>query len=156
MVDKVTFKIPLRLNNELKGVNDPDKVKKEIGDYLVEEILDHVGEGRSPITGRGFKGLSTKYKKLKSEYSSSTIPNMELTGDMLDALTFKLVTGGVEVGIFNSHEAKKADNHNKFSSASKSTNVPQRRFIPKSGEDNFKRSILDEVARIIEENKVEN
>jgi hypothetical protein len=125
--------------------------KNEIGQYLVEQILSDVSSGKSPVKGEGWKSkLSPKYKKYKSTKSSSSVANMELTGDMLDALKFKVSGDTVEVGIFNYTQAQKADNHNKFSSASQKTNVPKRRFIPDEGQT-FRRDIISEVERILEE-----
>lgn len=157
MVDKVTFKMPLRKNKELKDVKDIDAVKKEIGDYLVEEILHHVGSAKSPVTGDSFDALSEKYKKFKSKISSNPIPNMELFGDMLDSLKFEITRTGIEVGIFDSEQAKKADNHNKFSAKSKGTAVPKRQFIPnKKEKQNFHKNILEEVEKIIKDNEDAN
>jgi len=77
---------------------------------------------------------------------------MELHGDMLDALKYKTKGGVVEVGIFDDDQAQKADNHNKFSSASKTTAVPKRQFIPNEEEgQTFKRDIISEIERILEE-----
>jgi hypothetical protein len=150
-MDKITFKLPLRKTKELKNVKDPEAVKREIGDYILEEILNHVASGNSPVKGNGkFKALSSNYKKVKGEISSSLIPNMELNGDMLDSLEYRLFNGGVEIGIWG-EEADKADGHNQHSG--RSTPLPKRRFIPKPGEDTFKQNILREVDLIIKENE---
>ena len=125
--------------------------KSEIGEYLIEEILNSVGEASSPVKGYGkFRGLSKNYKKKKMLQSSSVIPNMELTGDLLDSLTFQEYRDGIEVGIFDPNEALKADNHNKFSSKSLRTKVPKRRFIPDS-QESFKSGIMRVVKNIVKE-----
>jgi len=73
-------------------------------------------------------------------------PNLELEGDMLDALTFETTSSGITVGIFeDSGQADKADGHNNFSGKSK---LPLRRFIPKSDEE-FKGSINTGVRQIL-------
>lgn len=96
--------------------------------------------------------LSKKYKKYKANFSSDLTANMELHGDMLDALKYKTKGGVVEVGIFDYDQAQKADNHNKFSSASKTTALPKRQFIPNEEEgQTFKRDIIQEIERILEE-----
>ena len=147
-VDKVTY--TLNLAEKLKGIKDPSEVKKEIGNYLIEQILSDVGQAKSPVTGRDFKGLSTNYRKFKKNYSSSSIANLELHGDMLDSLKFEDVgKNKIEIGIFNKQEAQKADNHNKFSQASLKTNVPKRQFIPKKGES-FRPAIRKEIEEIID------
>ena len=117
----------------------------EIGQYFVEAILADVGETRSPVTGRLFKKLSAQYAEKKAEESSSPVANMELSGDMLDSLEFKVSGSKVEVGIWGS-EADKADGHNNFSGDSK---LPQRQFIPMKGEK-FRPDIMGEVESILE------
>jgi len=125
---------------------DRDQVKEDVGNYLVEAILTEVSKGNSPVKGGAWKKtLSPSYKKVKSKYSSKLIANMELTGDMLDALEFKVTRSGVEVGIFDPSQVPKADGHNNFSGDSK---LPERRFIPDESQK-FKSDIVNEVASII-------
>lgn len=150
MVDKVTFQIDLSKLTDRKVTKS---LKDEVGQYLVEQILSDVGSGRSPVRGERWKNsLSKKYKKYKANFSSDLTANMELHGDMLDALKYKTKGGVVEVGIFDYDQAQKADNHNKFSSASKTTALPKRQFIPNEEEgQTFKRDIIQEIERILEE-----
>ena len=75
---------------------------------------------------------------------------MKLEGDMLSALEARPYRDGVEVGVFDEDEAKKADNHNKFSAKSKRTPVPERNFIPRK-DKNFKKDITDGIKEIIKE-----
>lgn len=148
-VSKVTY--VLDLADKLEKVDNPRDVKREIGNFLVEQILSDVGESKSPVSGRSFVKLNKKYQEFKKEFSSSAIPNLELHGDMLDSLTFKDIGGGkIEVGIFDKTEAQKADNHNKFSSASEGTKVPKRQFIPKPNES-FRPAIRKEIKDIIDQ-----
>jgi hypothetical protein len=148
-VDKVTFRLDL---SKIVDQGITRSQKKEIGQYLVEQILEDVGKGKSPVRGQGWKStLSPKYKKYKANFSSNTTANMELHGDMLDALKFKVDGDVVEVGIFNSREAQKADNHNKFSTASMNTPVPKRQFIPNNERgETFRKDIISEVERLLE------
>lgn len=110
-------------------------VKRQVGELLVTEILRSVEAGVSPVSGR------SRFKILNEEYASrekggNRRPNLELEGEMLDALTFKQKASGIEVGIFNS-QAPKADGHNNHSGDS---SLPLRRFIPTEGEE-FKSDI---------------
>ena len=150
MVSKVTKRLNLRGYEGFTDLTPAQKaeVKSEVADFVKESILDYVGEAKSPVNGRAFKGLSKDYKKVKGKLSSSRIANLELTGDMLDSLDYQIYRDGVEVGIFDSQEALKADNHNKFSSASKRTALPKRQFIPNKGES-FTRDIESEIGEII-------
>ena len=126
-------------------------VKKEIGDFVVEEILIAVSKGQSPVIGekRNFKKLKPDYAK--AEKGGDRNPDLELLGDMLDSLTFKNTTKGIEVGIFKATEVPKADGHNNFSG--KST-LPKRRFIPKDSQK-FRKSIQNGVKGIINEFKAD-
>lgn len=96
-------------------------IKDEVGDFVTTSILDYVGEGKSPVTGRSFPKLSKAYAN--EEKGGRTLPNLDLNGDMLNALTFKKTDSGVEVGIFDSEQAPKAYNHNVGDT------LPQRQFI---------------------------
>ena len=150
-VDRVTH--TLDFSDELDGIpaEDRPKVLEEIGQYLVEQILENCGRGQTSVAnGKWKRSLSPEYAKFKRGQSSSDFANMELTGEMLNALKFEIKRFQVEVGIFNQQEAQKADNHNKFSSASQKTKLPERQFIPRKGE-NFKRDIQREINQIIQE-----
>jgi hypothetical protein len=156
-VRKVTYS--LNLNDlGLDEVEAKEDALKEVAEYLRTEILDSVSNLRTTVKGGSYKTtLSPAYKKVKSEFSSSLVPNMELTGDMLDSLRYEINAnqGTVEIGFFDFDEAQKADNHNKFSSESMGTDVPARQFIPKPGRDEFREDIIREVRSIISDYIVE-
>lgn len=127
------------LKEELKGV--PKSKQKEllddIGELLVEQTLKYVSETKSPVDGYGsFQALSKDYKDKKKEETGSTKPNLDLHGNMIDSVDFKIEDGRIRLGVFGS-EAPKADGHNNLSGDSK---IPTRRFIPGKGED-FKSEI---------------
>lgn len=150
-VDKVTY--TLDLSDKLEDLSSSERrdTLETVGQYLVEQILESVGRAKTTVAGGKYKAtLSKEYLKVKEGLSSSSIPNMELSGDMLDALEYKITGDKVEVGIFDYDQAQKADNHNKFSSASTKTKVPQRQFIPnnKNGE-RFRADIQREINQII-------
>lgn len=117
---------------------------------MVAEILRSVSSGNSPVSGYGrFKRLSEDYAD--SEKGGDRTPNLELQGDMLDALEARNTREGVNVGIFAAKEVPKADGHNNFSGDSR---LPLRRFIPK-GQETFKRNINSGVKRIVQQYEVE-
>lgn len=124
---------------ELTGVDQPSSdsatrdALDEIADYVRTEILQYVGEGKSPVAGGSWKkSLSEEYKKIKEKISGTGFANMELTGEMLDALEAKVTSDGkIVVGWFGGKEADKADGHNNFSGKS---NLPLRQSIPNNGE----------------------
>lgn len=101
----------------------------------------------SPVGKRG------QFKKLNKEYAreqkgGNETPNLELDGDMLDALVSQNRRGSeIEFGIFKSKQVGKADGHNNFSGDSK---LPTRRFIPDEDE-NLKRDIEQKIKATIAE-----
>jgi hypothetical protein len=98
---------------DLKGIprSERSTVKKEVGDFVTEEILRELSQGKSPVEGEGdFKSLNTEYAKEKK--GGNTTPNLELDGDMLDALEYKNTRNGIKVGVFKKSEVPKAYGHN--------------------------------------------
>lgn len=154
MADKVSFKFDPW---ELAGIEKPkdkSKVKaaqEEVAEYVQGEVLGYVGEAKSPVSGGSYKStLSKKYKEYKSEYSSSTDANLELHGDMLDALEVKTLSKGeLELGVYGKEQAMKADGHNHSGVFGTST-LPKREFIPKKGQT-FKRDIVNGIKNILME-----
>lgn len=128
------------------------KVKRDVGEFLVEQISTTLAKASSPIEGESWPKLSKTYKKMKVAQGGVGEANMELTGALLDSLTFEPSAEGVRVGFFDS-QAWKADGHLKFSG--KNNNTPQRRFLPGKGQ-NFKDEIQAEVTRIVEDARVES
>lgn len=153
ILKKLTKIVPLK--EVIKKINesDRDEALEEIGEYLLQSILSNVGGGKSPVQGGKYKkSLSKEYKKVKAKISGSKIANMELYGDMLDELDYKIDPIGmkVEIGFLEGSDEKqiaKADNHNKFSPESKKTKLPTRQFIPKSNQ-RFKKNIMKQAFEI--------
>lgn len=137
----------LELKEELKGFTASEKkeVLDMIGELLVEQILDYVTDQKSPVTGNGFKPLSLEYSRRKKEEVGNTKANLDLSGDMLQALDYKIKEGKIEIGVYGS-EAPKADGHNNLSGESK---LPTRRFIPDKGQT-FDSSIKDLIKETID------
>ena len=126
------------------------EIQQRVGDLLINSVDEFLSAGRSPVTGGKFKTLSKDYSKEKKHGNRN--PNLYLTGKMRDKLKFTPTNNGIEFGIFNKKEAKKADNHNKNSSESLKTNVPQRQFIPleqKGIRGSFEKSIRTTIDKII-------
>lgn len=137
----------------LRGIpeSDHDEVLREIGDFVVDSILDRVGDGKSPVEGEKFKKLSKAYAD--AEKAGDRTPNLDLNGDMLDSLTFE-ITGEneVTVGIFDEEQAQKAFGHNTgFQGHSKLRSKDnKRRFIPRKSQ-NFNSNIRSGIKEILEE-----
>lgn len=144
---KTVSQIDLGLGDTNLSKQEQKDLKEKIGELLVEKVLSSVGDSTSPVSGQSWPLLSKEYKKKKKEFGSKVTANMELTGDMLDSLTFKPTIDGIEIGFFNK-QAWKADGHLKFSGAH--NNTPQRRFLPGEGQS-FKRDITSIVNDMIQE-----
>lgn len=135
---------------ELPGFDDiPEESKAEllddVGEYLVESILDYVGSAKTPVAGGSYDStLSDSYAKYHK--AGDTLANLDLNGDMLSALTFEpdYETGTIKIGIFDEGQAIKAYNHNVGDT------LPQRQFIPEE-DQLFKAEILRGVKRILDE-----
>lgn len=121
------------------------RIKRDVGDFLVESIVSTVGGAASPVAGEAWPKLSKGYKKLKLESGLPDKANMEFEGDMLDALTYKTTDDGIDIGFFN-RQAWKADGHLKFSG--EKNNIPKRRFLPGVGQK-FDSDIQSGVEQII-------
>ena len=114
-------------------------VKKEVGDYIVNETLRHVGNGNSPVKGEGrFKSLSKDYAK--KYHGGRTLPILEVEGDLLEALRTENKAGNkIWTGIKGT-QAPKADGHNQISGEAKAWAARtdrakyKRRFIPDEGQ----------------------
>lgn len=150
---KVQYKFdPFKLVGISKRkIDDKDKVLKDVKDYVLEQVLDHIGDSVSPVTGKQFKALKKSYKTLKNKEGGTPVPNLELTGSMLDSLKVEIEGDKLVLKVSES-EAPKADNHNKFSAASKRTPLPARKFIPNSRDDEtFSSDIIKGIKGIIED-----
>lgn len=127
------------------------EIKKEIGEYLLVSILDYVGSGKSPVSGQGsFKKLNKEYAK--DQKGGDTLPNLDLFGDMLDSLKFKVTDKGIEYGIYDKKEAIKAYAHNTGFEGHPylESESLKRQFIPNKGQK-LKREIVSGINEIIED-----
>lgn len=138
---------------DLVGVAKPKRrniaaARREIADYVLDEVLNYVGDGKSPVkNGTWKRSLTPEYKKRKAELSSELFANMELTGEMLDSLEVTVRRDGKLELKIEGDQAPKADGHNNHSGRSP---LPAREFIPKKGQT-FKRQITSGIREIARE-----
>src|SRR3990167_2243627 len=91
------------------------RIKRDVGDYLVEAVRQAVAEQSTPVNGESWKPkLSPEYEKTKKKMGLPPVPNMEQSGEMMDALRFKETVDGIDIGFFDDNAAK-ADGHLHFS-----------------------------------------
>lgn len=145
---KMTYKIDLRDFTD----NTSKELSEEVGELLLDKVLEYASKAKSPVDGESWKSsLSKKYKKFKAEESSSTIANMELNGDLLDALEYKATKSFVEIGIFDEElEMKKLDGHGHYNVFGLNPKLPQRRLLP-AKDQKFKNDILKDVKALVKE-----
>lgn len=139
---------------ELAGVDPPkDEDKRQeamnkIGEYVVAEVLGYCADGNTPVSGGSWKRtLSKKYREYKENNGGQGFANMELTGDMLNALECPEIDDTTLSLQIVGAEAPKADGHNNHSGAS---TLPARDFIPKA-DQTFKAPIIRGIRQIAEE-----
>lgn len=147
------MEVAKKITLDLEGIpeNRKESVKKEVGDFVVDEILRRVSDGKSPLKG------TPKWKKLDKEYAAkfkngNRTPNLEFTGQMLNELRAQPTSDGVKVGYLSgapNDVLNKADGHNDHSGRS---SLPKRRFIPTDNEE-FYAEISRGIKSILKENK---
>ena len=147
----------INLKRKLSKIENKQAALDEVGEFIRDSILDHLGEASTPVSGGAYKAtLSPDYKKFKSKISGNTSANMELYGDMLDSLEYKIdeSAGTVTIGIFDESEARKAYGHHTgfkgHPNAKMRGNKNKRQFIPNSSQS-FKDEITRGIQRILDE-----
>jgi len=128
------------------------RIEKDVGDFLVEQVLNSTADAHSPVAGERFPSLSKSYAKEKKLEGGSGKPDLTLHGDMMEALDARPTGDGkLDLGFFGD-QAWKADGHLKFSGAE--NGIPRRRFLPGEGQ-HFTSEIESEVEKIIADGLVE-
>lgn len=149
-MSKISFKVELDdlvSPEKLDQLTDSTKrtISDEVGEFIVDKILEDTSKQRSAVTGQKWKGLNPDYKKTKTKIASGKA-NLELHGNMLDALKYRKSAEGVEVGIFTKKQAQKADGHCHLGVFGTSS-LPTRQFLP-SSDGTLRPGIMNQVARV--------
>jgi len=154
MASKISFKVnlvdlvPLEELDQLTQ-STKKEVATELGEFIVDKILSDTSSQRSSVTGQQWQGLSKDYKKTKTKIAVGKA-NLELHGDMLNALKARSDYEGVEVGVFTKKEAQKADGHCHYGIFGESK-LPIRRFIPNGEDTTLRPGIMSQVIRVAKE-----
>lgn len=140
---KVTAKAKFDVLTELDTFFNSETVRK-LGRTIVGGIKDHVAKGLSPVRDhKRFDRYSDSYTKTikRGGIPGKTVRpvNLRKSGEMLDALDYKAIENGVEVGFFSGKPAEIAGYHQDGTSK-----MPMRRMIPDKLEE-FTVSIQDDV-----------
>ena len=149
MASKISFVIKLEDIVPVKELNEltasaKREVSAEVGEFVVDKILEDTSNSRSAVTGQRWKGLSADYKKTKTKIASGSA-NLELHGDMLDALKVRPKPDQIEIGIFTKLQAQKADGHTHHGVFGVSK-LPTRKFMPLNN-GKLRPGIMKEVIR---------
>jgi len=155
-------KVLKTLDLDLKDIpkSKQKEAKRDVLEYLENEISRNVSKGVSPVKGeRNFKSLSGPYAQ--GEKQGNSTPNLQLEGDLLDSLEFNNKRGSkISVGYSaDNPEVEKADGHNQHSAKAKKDfwgegknkrkALPKRRYIPEK-DQSFKPNIEKGIDRILD------
>jgi hypothetical protein len=140
--------------NPIKELNlDIPKDKRqqaleEAAAFLKEQSLDYIAQGKSPVTGRKWAGLSKEYKTKKSEESGVDFANLELHGDLLDSFSVEASGNKITLDVGDDQQGK-AEGHitGIYGNSSK---VKPRKFMPQPGEK-FTGKIIEELKSLLKE-----
>jgi hypothetical protein len=126
-----------------------DEILEDVSNYVLESVLEKIGDSESPVTGKSFKRLSKRY----AEKVDRKIATMDETGELLDSIEVRRIGNKLRLTVSDDKQPI-ADGHNDFSGASQ---LPRRPFIPdeKRGED-FTKEIRKGIQDIIDEHLDEN
>lgn len=136
------------------GVNVPKDRQadalEDVKNYVKEQVLSHVGEGKSPVQGGRWKrSLSKSYAKEKKGESSAGFANLELSGEMLNDLDVVEVNSQKLSLQIEGAEAPKAEGNNIGSYGRDPNPKNAREFIPKPSQK-LNRSIQAGIKTILE------
>lgn len=155
----IKVKVNLSIIKDIRKLTS-SKYTDPIAESILDQMKDVISTGLSPIRGFGrfeaYKAQSRNRggKKTGYPYNVQTkFPgkkvrpvNLELSGDMLDALDYKNVRDGIELSIYKKAEAEKAKTHQQGTDL-----VPQRRFIPSTKGEQFITSITVSIKKMFVE-----
>lgn len=134
------------------------QARKAVADFVLEEVLSDIGDGRSPVSNGNWKrSLSKSYKPIKAKRSSAGFANLELSGNMLDSLEVRTRDGSNKLSLqVEGAQAAKADGNNRGTYGSSRANLSRaREFIPR-GRKSLKKDIREGIARVLKEFKDED
>jgi hypothetical protein len=127
--------------------------KREVADYLKNQVLRQVSDGQSPVSGEGrFRILNPEYAR--REKGGRRIADLELQGDLKDSLISEPSRGSFIKYGHEGSQVPKSDGHNQISNKAKNwakeSKHPKRRYIPDTGQK-FDKSITDGIKRIMDD-----
>lgn len=128
---KVKTKVVFDIEKDIEKINTPQAMK-EVGELVVREMKTMILSGVSPVRGNKRFAPYKDRTKYPGDLKPARPVNLKLTGEMLDALTFRPYKETVHIGIFTSDQGVKdrAEAHNQGTE-----HMAKRQFIPQEGEE---------------------
>lgn len=132
-----------RLTLDMTGIPEGKRkaAKKAVLNVIENETTRALSKGQSPVKGEIFPKLKKTYADEFKQGDQT--PNLQLEGDMLEAIEYSTLPGD-EIGwgfSDGSTQSDKADGHNQFSADAKkpiwkngSPKLSKRRFIPENNQ----------------------
>lgn len=133
---------------EFKTKSQKSEIARDVADLILTEVLEHMADGKSPVTGRKFTKLNKDYATLKSSEGGTVLAgrgsNLELDGGLTSAIRVRKQGDGMLRLTLLSGEQPKADGHNNFSGKSR---LPRRPFVPDVSRGEFFSKSISKKAR---------
>lgn len=147
--NKISYSLDLEAEFDKQNIKPSQRkaLSDVIGGVLLDEMLQYLDKGSSPVAkGQYKKTLSKEYKKIKKKKTGKSIADLQLTDSMLGDLKFTSTKKGVELKITDSEQKKKSYNHNVGDT------LPTRQFLPNdANNETFKRPIMKKIKDIIKD-----
>ena len=148
---------PSTLVNVFKdlGLNIPPENRKEAlaaaADFIKEQILSRSAEGKTSVAGGRWKrSLSKEYREKKEAETGEGVANMELSGEMLDAL--EVMPEGDKIRIeVGGDQVDKAEGNLLGSYGGSPDPEKAREFMPHVRGQKLHRQILDGLAELLQD-----
>lgn len=127
---------PMKLTGVKVPKADREDALDEVATFVKEQILSKTAAGETSVKrGRWKRELSPEYKKIKKEESSSGFANLELSGDMLDALDTAVVGRRVRIEITDESQEGKAEGNLLGSYGGEPNRANAREFMPQGNQE---------------------
>lgn len=121
----------IRFKTDLKRILNTN-VLREIGETVVNSMLEDIASGKSPIDGRGSFPAYKNPKKYPGKQKSPRPVNLELTGQMLSSLQYRINQAKIAITIL--YRTKKSQ-LKELGHREGSNGQPERPTIPAENED---------------------
>lgn len=150
---KVTYDFdPFEATGIEVSKDNRESALEDAASFIKEQILSFTGDGKTSVASGAWRRQLTKgYAKIKGQESSADFANLELTGDLLDALqVYPIRDGKIRVEISGDQAGKAEGNLLGTYGQSKPIDDGKyaREFMPQDDQD-FRREIISGLKDIL-------